>query len=85
MKTIFREQTIEVVLTGVAQTEDVAFEGYLTQQLNDRFVVRQWRAFPTPLGYRIEMQGRIHSTRWEVFFDCPTWNLGLEVASTAKR
>lgn len=90
MRTIFRyndgNAAAEVVLTGVTTAEDAGFVGYISQHVpNFGLVVRQWTAWPTPNGYRIEMEGRTVRGRKEIFNDSPTWNLGLEVAAAAKR
>lgn len=84
IKTIWNVQGIEVMLTGIDSNHDPAFVGIVQNHNTPTKGVMTWTAWPTSNGYRIEIRTRTN------LIDClvehtPTYNLGLEVASQAKR
>lgn len=85
MQVIWNAEGVRVWLTGVDATTDPCFVGYAEIQHpseNTRIGVRQWRAYPSPIGYRVVMSIGIGAvTEWQG----PTLNLGLEVAKAVRK
>lgn len=81
MKRLWYLDKCQVWLTGVAETEDLGFEGYALTEMG-RHV--QWKAWPRPNGYELDLMCVV-SRNGASITGTATVNLGLELASFIRR